>query len=219
MEFEKCQQTTPTTYSEVHYGNREVSTPLGMDFAVSANATVGLVLILTRDCYHFYFFNFERLEKLPLERGKATFIFCEMLSLLCACLEKCFWILTVFRISPEWGWFLVQHAWYLGSACMPLVTLPPLFNSCYHYWNYADIQLPFRTLLLQSKDIFPSSNFWYNVQHALWALGSSFSVWHLRGKGFFYNMRTCSCCLGCVPLYYGGWLSPVVLDWENWKNI
>ena len=47
MEFEKCQQTTPTTYSEVHYGNREVSTPLGMDFAVSANAPVGFVLILT----------------------------------------------------------------------------------------------------------------------------------------------------------------------------
>ena len=103
MEFEKCQQTTPTTYSEVHYGNREVSTPLGMDFAVSANAPVGFVLILTRECYHFYFFNFERLEKLPLERGKAPFIFCEMLSLLCACLEKCFWILTVFRISSEWG--------------------------------------------------------------------------------------------------------------------
>ena len=55
MEFEKCQQTTPTTYSEVHYGNREVSTPLWMDFAVSANAPVGFVLILTRNATTFTF--------------------------------------------------------------------------------------------------------------------------------------------------------------------
>ena len=55
MEFEKCQQTTPTTYSEVHYGNREVSTPLGMDFAVSANAPVGFVLILTWNAATFTF--------------------------------------------------------------------------------------------------------------------------------------------------------------------
>ena len=74
-----------------------------MDFAVSANAPVGFVLILTRECYHLYFLTFERLEKLPFERCKAPFIFCEKLSLLCECLEKCSWNLTVFRISHEWG--------------------------------------------------------------------------------------------------------------------
>ena len=62
MEFEKCQQPIPTTYSEVHYGNREVSTTLCMDFAVSANAPVGFVLILTRECYHFYFLTGEKLS-------------------------------------------------------------------------------------------------------------------------------------------------------------
>ena len=65
MEFEKCQQPTPTTYSEAHYGNREVSTPLGMDFAVSANAPVGLVLILTWNAATFTFDrygNFDRYE-------------------------------------------------------------------------------------------------------------------------------------------------------------
>ena len=39
-----------------------MSTSLWMDFAVSANAPVGFVLILTRECYHFYFLTGEKLS-------------------------------------------------------------------------------------------------------------------------------------------------------------
>ena len=177
-----------------------------MDFAVSANAPVGFVLILTRKCHHFYFLTGVKSFLYFLNARKSA---------------PGIWRFIVLRQNEVDFWYnmhdtLVPRAWFPPQ-------LLPLFNSCYHCWNYADIQamnvLPFRTLLLHSKAIFPSSNFWYNMQHALWALGSLFSVWNLRGKGFFCNMHNCSCCLGCVSLSYGGWLSPVVLDWENWKNI